>query len=206
MGETGLTLLAIYSGDLQELNIKKKKGKTLGAVTQNDCQNQLLELAKESERISKQLDEAMQTFVQENGNINKEYIDQLIELGENGALIAGALCFCYGEPVCAESGIVAHEAYGQIAISCMYWKAKKEYSNLAQPIFERGIVQLIRAKYDKNLWDEENEPVKFQKIKKYLNMVPKPIMCQAIEGMKNSWLEEARILGGLIGILNKSNI
>lgn len=280
MGEAGLALLAIYSGDLQELNIKKKKGKTLGAVTQNDCQNQLLELAKESERISKQLDEAMQTFVQENGNINKEYIDQLIELGENGALIAGALCFCYGEPVRAESGIVAHqtyffrskidseifrkllrltrtvfesqldekskleeymnsnegieqaeiaevlemgihriigaceedrsfwynEAYGQIAISCMYWKAKKEYSNLAQPIFERGIVQLIRAKYDKNLWDEENEPVKFQKIKKYLNMVPKPIMCQAIEGMKNSWLEEARILGGLIGILNKSNI
>lgn len=345
MGEAGLALLAIYSGDLQELNIKKKKGKTLGAVTQNDCQNQLLELAKESERISKQLDEAMQTFVQENGNINKEYIDQLIELGENGALIAGALCFCYGEPVRAESGIVAHqtyffrskidseifrkllrltrtvfesqldekskleeykryleeseahleevrldkcfyiseylyymkdkitddkifkyldivmkemhyskydisiwdmlveymnsnegieqaeiaevlemgihriigaceedrsfwynEAYGQIAISCMYWKAKKEYSNLAQPIFERGIVQLIRAKYDKNLWDEENEPVKFQKIKKYLNMVPKPIMCQAIEGMKNSWLEEAIILGGLIGILNKSNI
>ena len=344
MGEASLSLLAIYSGDLQELNIKKKKGKTLGAVTQNDCQNQLLELAKESERISKQLDEAMQTFVQENGNINKEYIDQLIELGENGALIAGALCFCYGEPVRAESGIVAHqiyffkskiesktflkllrltrtvfdaqlgekskleeykryleeseahldevrldkcfyiseylyymkdkitddkifkyldiimkemhyskyaisiwdmlaecmnsneidqakmaevlemgihriigaceedrlfwynEAYGQIAISCMYWKAKKEYSNLAQPVFERGIVQLIRAKYDKNLWDEENEPVKFQKIKKYLNMVPKPIMCQAIEGMKNSWLEEARILGGLIGILNKSNI
>lgn len=65
---------------------------------------------------------------------------------------------------------------------------------------------MIRAKYDKNLWDEENEPVKFQKIKKYLNMVPKSIMCQAIEGMKNSWLEEARILGGLIGILNKSNI
>ena len=111
MGEAGLALLAIYSGDLQELNIKKKKGKTLGAVTQNDCQNQLLELAKESERISKQLDEAMQTFVQENGNINKEYIDQLIELGENGALIAGALCFCYGEPVRAESGIVAHQTY-----------------------------------------------------------------------------------------------
>ena len=26
-----------------------------------------------------------------------------------------------------------NEAYGQIAISCMYWKAKKEYSNLASP-------------------------------------------------------------------------
>lgn len=344
MGEAGLALLAIYSGDLQELNIKKKKGKTVETVTLHDCQNHLLELAKESERISKQLDKTMQDFVQENSSINKEYIDQLIELGENGALVAGALCFCYGESVRPESGIVAHqiyffkskidseifrkllrltrtvfdaqlgekskleeykryleeseahldevrldkcfyiseylyymkdkitddkilkyfdivmkemhyskyaisiwnmlaecmnsneidqakmvevlemgihriigaceedrsfwynEAYGQIAISCMYWKAKKEYSNLAQPVFERGIVQLIRAKYDKNLWDEENEPVKFQKIKKYLNMVPKPIMCQAIEGMKNSWLEEARILGGLIGILNKSNI
>ena len=344
IGEASLALLAIYSGDLQELNIKKKKGKTVETVTLHDCQNQLLELAKESERISKQLDEAMQTFVQENSSINKEYIDQLIGLGENGALVAGALCFCYGESVRPESGIVAHqiyffkskidseifrkllrltrtvfdaqlgekskleeykryleeseahldevrldkcfymseylyymkdkitddkilkyldivmkemhyskyaisiwdmlaecmnsneidqakmaevlemgihriigaceedrsfwynEAYGQIAISCMYWKAKKEYSNLAQPVFERGIVQLIRAKYDKNLWDEENEPVKFQKIKKYLNMVTKPIMCQAIEGMKNSWLEEARILGELIGILNKSNI
>lgn len=341
MEEAGLALLAIYSGNLQELNIKKKKGKMVETVTQHDCQNQLLEFAKESERISKQLDETMETFVQENGSINKEYIDRLIGLGENGALIAGTLCFCYGEPVRAESGIVAHqtyffrskidseifrkllrltrtvfesqldekskleeykryleeseahleevcldkyfyiseylyymkdkitddkifkyldivmkemhyskydisiwdmlveymnsnegiyqaeiaevlemgihriigaceedrsfwynEAYGQIAISCMYWKAKKEYSNLAQPVFERGIVQLLRTKYDKNVWDEENKPVKFQKIKKYLNMVPKTIMCQAIEGMKNSWLEEARILGGLIGILN----
>lgn len=344
IGEASLALLAIYSGDLQELNIKKKKGKTVETVTLHDCQNHLLELAKESERIPKQLDKTMQDFVQENSSINKEYIDQLIELGENGALVAGALCFCYGESVRPESGIVAHqiyffkskiesktflkllrltrtvfdaqlgekskleeykryleeseahldevrldkcfyiseylyymkdkiaddkifkyldiimkemhyskyaisiwdmlaecmnsneidqakmvevlemgihriigaceedrsfwynEAYGQIAISCMYWKAKKEYSNLAQPVFERGIVQLICAKYDKNLWDEENEPVKFQKIKKYLNMVPKPIICQAIEGMKNSWLEEARILGELIGILNKSNI
>ena len=150
MGEASLSLLAIYSGDLQELNIKKKKGKTLGAVTQNDCQNQLLELAKESERISKQLDEAMQTFVQENGNINKEYIDQLIELGENGALIAGALCFCYGEPVRAESGIVAHQIY--------FFKSKIESKTFLK------LLRLTRTVFDAQL----GEKSKLEEYKRYL--------------------------------------
>lgn len=342
MGESSLALLAIYSGNLQELNIKKKKDKILEVVTQNDCQEQLLELAKESEKISKLLDNTIQVFVQEECNICAEYIEKLIGLGETGALIAGVLCFCYGLPIRVESGIVArqvyflkskidseifikllrltrrtfnaqlgddskleeykvyleeaeahldevyldkcfyiseylyymkdklttdrilkyldivmnemhyskyttfiwdmlaecinsneeieqaklaealesgihriigaceksrsflyNEAYGQIVISCMFWKVNNKYINLAQPVFERGIVQLIRTKYEKNIWDEEKASINFEKIRMYLSMVPKHIMCQVVECMKNSWLEEAMILGGLIDVLNK---
>lgn len=342
MGEASLALLAIYSGNLQELNIRKKNDKTLEVVTQNDCQEQLLEFAKESEIISKQLDIIMQVFVQEKCNICAEYIEKLVGLGETGALIAGVLCFCYGLPICVESGIVArqvyflrskidseifikllrltrrtfnaqlgddskleeykayleeseahldevyldkcfyiseylyymkdkmtedrilkyldivmnemhyskyttfiwdmlaeyinsnenkeqaklaealeigihriigaceknraflyNEAYGQIAISCMFWKVNNKYINLAQPVFERGIVQLIRTKFEKDIWNEEKASINFKKIKMYLSMVPKHIMCQAVECMKNSWLDEAMILGGLIDVLNK---
>lgn len=342
MWESSLALLAIYSGNLQELNIKKKNDKTLEVVTQNDCQEELLEFAKESEIISKQLDNTMQIFIQEKNNICMEYIEKLIGLGENGALIAGVLCFCYGLPIRVESGIVArqiyflrskidseifikllrltrttfnaqlgddskleeykvyleeseahlddvdldkcfyiseylyylkdkitedkilkyldivmnemhyskyttlmwdmlaeyinsneeieqakltealeigihriigsceksrsflyNEAYGQIAISCMFWKVNNKYINLAQPVFERGIVQLIRTKYEKNIWEEEMVSINFEKINMYLSMVPKHIMCQVVECMKNSWLDETMILGGLIDVLNK---
>lgn len=341
MWEPSLALLAIYSGSLQELNLKKKNDKTLEVATQIDCQDELLELAKESEIISKQLDNIMQIFVQEKCNICAEYIEKLIRLGENGALIAGVLCYCYGMPIHVESGMVArqtyflrskidskiflklvrftrmifntqledvskleeykvylekseshldevylnkcfyiseylyyvedkiteekilkyldvamnemhyskyttlvwdmlaeyinsneeieqdklkealeiglhriigsceenrsflyNEAYGQIAIACMFWKVNNKYTDLAQPVFERGIVQLIRAKYEKNIWDEEKTHIDFEKLNMYLNMVPKHIMCLVIECMKNSWLDEAALLGGMIDILN----
>ena len=149
MGEAGLALLAIYSGNLQELNIKKE-GKMVEMVTQHDCQNQLLEFAKESERISKQLDETMETFVQENGSINKEYIDRLIGLGENGALIAGTLCFCYGEPVRAESGIVAHQTY--------FFRSK-----IDSEIF-RKLLRLTRTVFESQL----DEKSKLEEYKRYL--------------------------------------
>lgn len=342
MWESSLALLAIYSGNLYELNIKKKNDKPQEVVTANDCQDELLELAKESETISKKLDDTMKFFIEENCDISTEYVEKLIGLGENGALIAGVLCFCYGLPVRFESGIVArqtyfliskieseifkkllrltratfhaqledasnleeykmyleeseahldevylnkcfyiseylyyiqdkiteekilkyiaatmnemhyskyttlvwdmlveyinlneeiekskltealevaihriigscegnrsflyNEAYGQIAIACMFWKVNNRYINLAQPIFERGLVQLIRTKYEKNMWNEEKEHINFEKLNRYLSMVPKHIMCQAIECMKNSWLEEAIMLGGLIEVLNK---
>ena len=53
------------------------------------------------------------------------------------------------------------------------------------------------------MWNEEKEPINFEKLNRYLSMVPKCIMCQAIECMKNSWLEEAIMLGGLIEVLNQ---
>ena len=109
--ESSLALLAIYSGDLHDLNIKRKNDKPQEVVTHIDCEDKLLELAKESEIISKQLDNTMQILVQEKYNISTAYIEKLIGLGENGALIAGVLCYCYGLPIHMESGMVAHQTY-----------------------------------------------------------------------------------------------
>lgn len=339
--ESSLALLAIYSGDLHDLNIKRKNDKPQEVVTHIDCEDKLLELAKESEIISKQLDNTMQILVQEKYNISTAYIEKLIGLGENGALIAGVLCYCYGLPIHMESGMVAHqtyflrskvdskmflkllrltrtafntqldddskleeykayladleahldevhmnkcfyiseylfymkdkiteekilkyinivmdemhyskytslvwdmladyinsseeieqaklidaleiglhriigaceehrsflynEAYGQIAIACMFWKINNVYIDLAQPVFERGIVQLIRTKYEKSIWEEESH-IDFEKLNRYLSMVPKHIMCQVIECMKNSWLDEAVLLSGMIDVLSR---
>lgn len=95
-----------------------------------------------------------------------------------------------------------NEAYGQIAIACMFWKINNVYIDLAQPVFERGIVQLIRTKYEKSIWEEESH-IDFEKLNRYLSMVPKHIMCQVIECMKNSWLDEAVLLSGMIDVLTR---
>ena len=93
--ESSLALLAIYSGDLHDLNIKRKNDKPPQVVIHIDCEDKLLELAKESEIISKQLDNTMQILAQEEIQYNPSYIEKLIGLGENGALIAGVLCYCF---------------------------------------------------------------------------------------------------------------
>ena len=61
-----------------------------------------------------------------------------------------------------------NEAYRQIAMACMFWKINNVYINLAQPVFERGIVQLIRTKYEKSIWEEESH-IDFEKLNRYLS-------------------------------------
>lgn len=342
--ESSLALLAIYSGNLYELNIKKQNNKNYEDVAQIDCQNELVELAKESEIISKQLDSTMQIFIQEECSVSTEYIDTLIGLGENGALVAGVLCFCYGLPIRVESGMMAHqlyflrgkvdskvflrllrimrsafnsqlkdaskleeykeyikesearleemylkkcfyvneyffymkdkvteekilkyidiamdemhysgyatlvwdmiveyigfnkvneqsklkesmevelhriigscgkdssylynEPYGQIAIACIFWKVNNMYVDLAQPVFERGIVQLMNSK-NEDEWDGKKKLVDFDKLNTYISIVPKHIINQAIKCMKNSWLEEAKLLVSMIDFMNKNEL
>ena len=340
MSESSLALLSMYTGNLDELNIKQKTTKSIEVSEDTNCEKKLLDFSRESELISKQLDVIMQLFIQEKTALDSEYVTKLVELGENGALVAGTLCFCYGVPIPVESGLIArqsyflrgklesevfknllrlvrttfnvqlqdamkleeyktylteketcleqvntnqcfyiseylsymgeqvteekilkyldilmnqmysseytilvweilatqiisnenidetkllpaleialhriigacegrrssfyNDAYGQIALACMYWKICNKYVDLAQPVFERGMVQLIRSKYEKNIWDEERGHIDFGRLNMYLNMVPKRIIRQAIEGMKHGWLDEAVFLGNMVALL-----
>ena len=342
LSEASLALLSMYAGNLEELNIKQKTTKIPEVSEDTDYEKKLLDLSKESEVISKQLDRTMQLFVQEKSVLESEYVAKLVDLGENGALIAGALCFCYGVSIPVESGLVARqayffrgklesevfknllrlvrttfkmqlddaakleeykgyltkkeacleevkigqcfylseylhymgdqiteekilkyldivmneiylseytiviweflvnqitsnekidqtkliqaleialhriigaceghssflykEAYGQIALACMFWKISNKYVELAQPVFERGIAQLIRSMYEKNARNKERAHIDFEKLDMYLNMVPKRIMRQAIESMKSGWLDEAVFLGNLVTTLRE---
>ena len=340
MSESSLALLSMYTGNIDELNIKQKTTKILEVTEETDCEKMLLDFSKESEVISKQLDSTMQFFIQEKTALDSEYVKKLVELGENGALVAGTLCFCYGVSIPVESGLIArqlyflrgklesevfknllrlvrttfnmqledvvkleeyktyltekeayleqantkqcfyiceflsymgdqvteekilkyldilldqmysseytilvweiiaaqitsnenidemkllpameialhriigaceghrsslyNDAYGQIALACMFWKISNKYVDLAQPVFERGIAQLIRSLYEKKIWSKERAHIDFEKLNVYLNIVPKRIMRQAIERMKSGWLDEVRFLGNMVTFL-----
>lgn len=341
MSESSLALLSMYTGNLDELNIKQKTARILEVSKDTDCEKMILNLSKESEVISKQLDDTMQLFIQEKLTLDLEYIEKLVGLGETGALVAGTLCFCYGMPIPVESGLVAqqlyffrgkleskvfkrllrlvrtsfkaqleieekleeyktyltekeayleetridscfyigeylsymgeqvteekilkyldilmnqinsseytilvweilatkitsnenidkskilpaleialhrvigacegrksfwyNDAYGQIALACMFWKICNKYVDLAQPVFERGIAQLVHTKYEKDIWGK-NVDVDFEKLNMYLNMVPKRILRQAIKSMKHGWLDEVVFLGNMVALLEE---
>jgi predicted phosphodiesterase len=111
LGESSLALASIYSGDLSELNIKRKVKNVSNDKDNIGNEEKLLQCAKESEVISKDIWRIIQIYVSSIDSCEHDYIENLISKGKNGTLIAGVLSYCYGMPIPMQSGMIVHQIY-----------------------------------------------------------------------------------------------
>lgn len=86
-------------------------------------------------------------------------------------------------------------AFELLVISCLYWYLCGDYTLLAQPVFEKGMVHLFYHKDRSTNWREDDSWEFFQEIEHLFHLLPKEIVAKALAQMQQSWLMEARILG-----------